>query len=1023
MTPPPNAVAAVPPTPTPESGLSRPTSPFGGGWLPRAFDAALVVLLLSAGFLLACTELSDADVWWHLKGGQWILEHGRVPGLDPFSFGSADQVWVDIHWLFDVAGAFLFGRGGLAAVILLGAAAATAALAIAISARGRSWPAPLVVLLWVPCLVLMASRFIPRPEVFTMLYLAAYLAVLWHAGERPRLLYLLPLVQLLWVNTHGLFALGPMVLCFYALGQGAEWAWCRWRAVPPPVRRRPWRHLAASGVLVVLACLANPYFLDGALFPFQLLAKVAAPGNVYKEYIAEFHSPRDVVQVLPGDLGAAKPDVRALFFLLLVLPVSFVLPAAWDLWRRAGAGQPANAAAEGRAAGWVGVLAGAVGLAAVATAALPGWATARWLAGAGVVVAAGFAALAAAGAWFVRGRSWAAAMLALSAGGFLAAWAAWLRAYLLDRELPAVPLSLVIAAAAAVVPLTLVAVRPGGAFRLLLVGAFGFLALNAFRNASLLGLVGGVVLIWNIGEWLALLAISAPAGRSSGAAAGWALRLGALALLGAWVLALATDRYFPWVGQPRRLGLGEQPFTFAHDAARFAGREGLPERALIYDIAQAAVYLFHNGPRCKTFIDPRLELPAPDTFARYVGIEQRLQKRDPQWADDLHVPGDLLVLLSHTFPANAGAEATLLADAGWRCVHYDALASVFVRRGVAEAVAGDEDFAGRLLRPASCPVVPGGPGAASREALALFWMAMALGPSPPVQPRRTAVLLGAVGRAGEALHEDDSSAAAWTALGDCLGALLSGPTPPVLTDRWEPSRVLPWAQATYCYGKALARAPNDPSVLLALYQAYAARQMADAQLDVGKRLRALGAAGPELESQLDGLQQFLAETNRRTGPPEETPDAVMNMLASYQPMAAARLAERMERRQAVAWPWAVADNLATAYLHLGRPADARRVWEHAKPPSAADRLCRLATTYWVERDFEAAVRRYQQALRDDPKRAEAWWGLAMIHTQAAQAAAALDACRQGLWLQPTEPQRAALQQLQELLPPYAAARD
>ncbi len=84
-------------------------------------------------------------------------------------------------------------------------------------------------------------------------------------------------------------------------------------------------------------------------------------------------------------------------------------------------------------------------------------------------------------------------------------------------------------------------------------------------------------------------------------------------------------------------------------------------------------------------------------------------------------------------------------------------------------------------------------------------------------------------------------------------------------------------------------------------------------------------------------------------------------------------------------------------LHLGRPAEASRIWERASdPPSPATKLTRLATAALAALDFETADSMYRAALKFDPARGEAWFGLALLHTQRGDAAEALAAARQGL---------------------------
>ena len=86
-----------------------------------------------------------------------------------------------------------------------------------LTARRRDWPLWAMVPAWLPALVLLGGRMYIRPETLTLLWLAAFLAILFRWERYPRLAYLLPLIQFLWVNTQGLFILGPIVLAFALL--------------------------------------------------------------------------------------------------------------------------------------------------------------------------------------------------------------------------------------------------------------------------------------------------------------------------------------------------------------------------------------------------------------------------------------------------------------------------------------------------------------------------------------------------------------------------------------------------------------------------------------------------------------------------------------------------------------------------------------------------------------------------------------------------------------------------------------
>src|SRR5579863_9916694 len=88
--------------------------------LPSMTDVAFIMPLvyLFCGMKGAQTLLSDGDTGWHLRAGEWILAHGRVPDHDIFSFTRAGQPWFAWEWLWDVVFGWLNREAGMRAVIL-----------------------------------------------------------------------------------------------------------------------------------------------------------------------------------------------------------------------------------------------------------------------------------------------------------------------------------------------------------------------------------------------------------------------------------------------------------------------------------------------------------------------------------------------------------------------------------------------------------------------------------------------------------------------------------------------------------------------------------------------------------------------------------------------------------------------------------------------------------------------------------------------------------------------------------------
>ena len=50
-------------------------------------------IVFLAIFAMAARMSVDTDTWWHLRAGQWIVEHRAVPQVDPFSYTRLGDAW------------------------------------------------------------------------------------------------------------------------------------------------------------------------------------------------------------------------------------------------------------------------------------------------------------------------------------------------------------------------------------------------------------------------------------------------------------------------------------------------------------------------------------------------------------------------------------------------------------------------------------------------------------------------------------------------------------------------------------------------------------------------------------------------------------------------------------------------------------------------------------------------------------------------------------------------------------------
>ena len=56
-----------------------------------------LVLLLTA-FVLGIKQLREPDIWWQLRTGEWIVQHGKVMDKDIFSYTYDGVPWKNVKW-------------------------------------------------------------------------------------------------------------------------------------------------------------------------------------------------------------------------------------------------------------------------------------------------------------------------------------------------------------------------------------------------------------------------------------------------------------------------------------------------------------------------------------------------------------------------------------------------------------------------------------------------------------------------------------------------------------------------------------------------------------------------------------------------------------------------------------------------------------------------------------------------------------------------------------------------------------
>jgi hypothetical protein len=180
----------------------------------------IVVLLYCIPVSHAMVPVVDPDIWWHLRTGQWIVDHAQVPATDPFSAYGDGKPWIAYSWLFEILVYALFTKLGLMGIVVLTVSMSLLiALVLQSALRRAGLPFIVEVLSVAAALGAMSNLISPRPWLFSILFFTVELFILFYVRRTDKVtpLLALPPLFVLWANLHIQFVYGLAVLGLFLL--------------------------------------------------------------------------------------------------------------------------------------------------------------------------------------------------------------------------------------------------------------------------------------------------------------------------------------------------------------------------------------------------------------------------------------------------------------------------------------------------------------------------------------------------------------------------------------------------------------------------------------------------------------------------------------------------------------------------------------------------------------------------------------------------------------------------------------
>ena len=232
----------------------------------KTLHVLLILLVYSSVIYFLSFITADPDLWGHIIFGKeiWILK--AVPSTDMYSYTAFGGEWINHEWLAEVFMWLLFSTFGspglLVGKMIIGLITVSA---ISIISYNRKTHYIIYGIVFVISVFIMSPGFMTRPQLATFIFTSLFFLVIhFYLEKRINHLWTLPIIMILWVNSHGGFIIGAGILAIVAV---LEYLNCI-------VNRKNSNHLRSLilWVFITEACiLINPYGIDLLVFLYKTL--------------------------------------------------------------------------------------------------------------------------------------------------------------------------------------------------------------------------------------------------------------------------------------------------------------------------------------------------------------------------------------------------------------------------------------------------------------------------------------------------------------------------------------------------------------------------------------------------------------------------------------------------------------------------------------------------------------------------------------------------------------------------------
>ena len=254
-------------------------------WFETIFSFPVMCMFLLAAviFGFCAKQFAEPDIWWHLRDVSYLFHNHAFPAVDTYSLGAAGSPWLNHEWLSEIPFYLAFRAWGLQGILALYFVILlliyTGIYYLSLQAGADCKDATVVTLLGISLGVVSIG---PRTLLFGWLCMVGLLLLLDHWQRTGKGLWLLPPLFAVWINLHGSWVFGMVVLAITTLSGLIEGEWGlvvarRWS-------RSQWKQLLLVIGASLAALFVNPFGYRLVVYPFDFLFRQQSNAQYITEW-------------------------------------------------------------------------------------------------------------------------------------------------------------------------------------------------------------------------------------------------------------------------------------------------------------------------------------------------------------------------------------------------------------------------------------------------------------------------------------------------------------------------------------------------------------------------------------------------------------------------------------------------------------------------------------------------------------------------------------------------------------------